>query len=246
MTLTHAPGKLEGRHARMTSIEEKAKQRYQGSQGKQYQQGKRFIPDQAYPWIARFRAEKLSQAIAPSDVVLEYGVGLGWNLAELKCARRIGYDVADFVEPLVRQRGIEFLSDPGRQPANSVDVVVCHHTLEHVSAPVTVLESIRELLRPGGRLLLFVPFEKERRFRQFHADEPNHHLYAWNVQTLGNLVQEAGLQVREAGLGAFGQERFAACWAWRVGIGESGFRLLRWVLNTLKQEKEVRITAVKA
>jgi SAM-dependent methyltransferase len=229
----------------MSLLDDKAKRRYQGSQGRQYHQAKRAIPETAFPWVARLRAVKLAPEIRPGDTVFEYGVGLGWNLAALQCARRIGYDVGEFLEPLVRERGIEFVADTDQLAPNSMDVVICHHTLEHAWQPTAVLASIHGLLRPSGRLLLFVPYEKERRFRRFDPAEPNHHLYSWNVQTLANLVQDAGFNVRKAALAPFGQERFAAIWAVRLHLGERGFRALRWMANRLKYEFEVRVIATK-
>jgi len=227
-------------------VDDKAKPHYQGDQGRRYHELKRAIPEPAFPWIARLRAEKIAPHVRATDIVLEYGVGLGWNLAGLQCARKVGLDVGEFLEPLVRQRGIEFVTEAAQLPAESVDVVVCHHTLEHAWMPPQVLTEIRRLLRPAGRLLLFVPYEKERRFHRFDPTEPNHHLYSWNVQSLGNLVQDAGFTVQSAGLARFGQERFAANWAVRLGLGETGFRAWRWLANTLKHEFEVRVVAVRA
>jgi SAM-dependent methyltransferase len=229
----------------MTLSEDKTKKRYQGSEGRHYHKSKRSIPDQAFPWVARLRAEKISPYIEKQETVFEYGVGFGWNLTQLNCRRRLGYDAAEFLEPIVRQHGIEFVADPTTLPGGSMDVVISHHVLEHALHPAEMLCAIRRLLHPGGKLLLFVPYEKERRFRTFERDEPNHHLYCWNVQTLGNLVSEMDFQVREAKLGRFGQERFAAVWAARLSLGEIGFRFLRFAANRLKNELEVRVVAVK-
>lgn len=226
--------------------EDKTRQRYQGSEGMRYHQGKRAIPEAAFYWVARLRAEKLAPHLRPGDTVLEYGVGLGWNLAALQCGRRIGFDVGEFLGSTVRQHGIEFITDVKSQADASVDAVICHHTLEHTWHPGNVLADIRRLLKPGGRLLLFVPFEKERRFRKFNPAEANHHVYSWNAQTLGNLVHDAGYRVRIARIAPFGQERFAANWAFRFGLGEGGFRALRWVANFLKHEREVRVIAEKS
>jgi SAM-dependent methyltransferase len=230
----------------MAPLEDKARQRYQGLQGQQYHRSKRAIPDVAFPWIARLRAAKLTSSLQAKDVVLEYGVGLGWNLAALPCARKLGYDVGEFLEPIVREQGIEFVKEPERLPDGSVDVVICHHTLEHAWAPPEVLSSIHRLLRLQGQLLLFVPYEKERRYRSFRPAEPNHHLYSWNVQTLANLVQDSGFRVQSAGLGRFGQERFAAVLAMRLKLGERGFRIIQLLANRFKREYEVRVRAVKA
>jgi SAM-dependent methyltransferase len=222
-----------------------AQRHYQGAAGRRYQQNKRGIPDSALPWVARLRAEKISPFVRASDVVLEYGVGLGWNLAVLQCRRRIGYDVGDFLEPSVRALGIEFMGETKSLADGSIDVAVCHHTLEHVPEPMAVLQEIRRLLAPAGKFLLYVPLERESRYNNYDPNEPNHHLYAWNTQTLANLVHEAGFKITEAGNGEFGYSRFAAVWSAKFHLGETGFRCLRRLLHSLRPGREVRIVAVK-
>jgi len=228
-----------------TPLEQRAKQRYQGSEGEEYHRAKRSIPPAAFGWVSRLRAAKIEPFVLPTDTVLEYGVGLGWNVAALNCGRKIGYDAGEFLAAEVAGHGIEFMRDLSPVPSGSIDVVLCHHTLEHAGNPGEVLGECHRLLRPGGRLLVFVPYEKERRYRQFRPDEPNHHLFSWNVQTLGNLVQEAGYAVELAQLLPFGQERFAADLAHRLRLGEPGFRVLHWMANWLKHEFEVSLIGRK-
>ena len=52
----------------------------------------------------------------------------------------------------------------------SIDVIVCHHVLEHAAAPVNVLKEIGRLLRTKGKLLLFVPYEKGKRTRRYTSE----------------------------------------------------------------------------
>jgi SAM-dependent methyltransferase len=224
---------------------EQAQRHYQGEAGRRYQQHKRGIPDSALAWVARLRAGKFSPFVRPGDVVLEYGVGLGWNLATLKCRRKIGFDVADFLEPSVRALGIEYIAETKSIADGTMDVVLCHHTLEHVADPAAVLGEIRRLLAPAGKLLLFTPLEREAKYNQFIPGEPNHHLFSWNTQTLGNLARELGFEVAEAGTGEFGYSRFAAVWAAKLRLGETGFRCLRRLLHIVKPAREVRIIAIK-
>jgi SAM-dependent methyltransferase len=214
---------------------------YKGPAGQTYQKEKRAVPPQAYPWVARLRAEKFQRHVRPTDVVLEIGIGLGWNLAELRCGRRIGADLENFLPPAVK--GIEFQSSTSDLPDHSMDAVICHHVLEHVEHPLETLREIQRLLRAGGKLLLHVPFEKETRYRHFNPDEPNHHLYSWNVQTLGNLVNMAGFKIQNACLGQFGYDRAAAVLALRFRLGETGFRFLRRLAHLLHPASEVRIVA---
>ncbi len=225
--------------------EDRAALLYTGKTGRQYHEVKRSIPDAAIPWVANLRAKKISPEIDAKDVVFEFGVGSGWNLARLHCAKRVGYDISIFLKPLVEKQGIEFVSNLASVPKSSVNVVLCHHTLEHLLDPAAVLEKMAALLVTNGKLLLYVPFEKERRYRRYAADEPNHHLYSWNVQTLGNLVEQVGFKVFTGKIGRFGYDRFAANWAARLSLGEAGFRFIRAASHLVKPAFEVRIVAVK-
>jgi SAM-dependent methyltransferase len=216
---------------------------YQGEAGRRYHLDKRGVPAVAFPWIARLRAAKFAPYVRSTDVVFEFGVGAGWNLAALDCAQRVGHDVTEFLEPELRGHGIKFVSATPQLDSASVDVAICHHTLEHVLDPAAVLRELHRLLRPRGTLLLAVPFEKELRYRRYHPDEPNHHLFSWNPQTLGNLVVDTGFKLDSITLGQFGYDRFASVWATRFALGERGFRSFRALAHRLQPGREVRLVA---
>jgi SAM-dependent methyltransferase len=216
---------------------------YQDEEGRKYHEVKRGIPAGALSWVARSRAEKLQRYVGREDAVFELGVGAGWNLLELECRRKIGCDVSEFLKPQLERAGIEFLLDSGGVADGEADVVICHHTLEHVLNPAETLGELRRILKASGKLLLFVPYERERRYRRFNAEEPNHHLYSWNVQTLGNLVMECGFSIQEGAVEHFGYDRFAAKLANRLRLGEFGFRLIRTIGHLLRPQWETRIVA---
>lgn len=226
-------------------FDNRAEQRYRAERGRDYHEGKRAIPQRAYPWIASLRARKIQPDVNAADVVLEYGVGTGWNLAELHCGRRLGFDLAEHVQPTLGRHGIEFVADTAELVDGTIDVCLCHHMLEHAPRPPEILADIARLLRAGGRLLLFVPYERERRYRHYNPDEPNHHLYSWNVQTLGNLVATAGFRILRARIGSFGYDRFAAVRAVQLGLGERGYRGIRRALHVAFPAYEVRVAALK-
>jgi SAM-dependent methyltransferase len=216
---------------------------YAGDAGRVYHEKKRGIPDAAVPWVSHQRAKKITPHIKTSDIVLEYGVGWGWNLIGLRCARKIGYDVSEILRDKVIGQGIEFISSTSQVASASVDVIICHHTLEHLIDPVAGLNEMHSLLKPTGKLLLFVPFERESRYTRFDPAEPNHHLYSWNAQTLGNLVQQCGFKVVEANVTPFGYDRFSAVWANRAKLGSLGFRFIRSCAHLWKPAFEVRVIA---
>lgn len=67
----------------------------------------------------------------------------------------------------------------------SFDAVVCTEVLEHVAEPQRVLAELRRILRPGGRLLVTVPFAIE-----LH-EEPHDH-YRYTSHGLRGLLERAG------------------------------------------------------
>jgi|GEM_PF-272300 len=235
---------LFSRYAVIKQMPATAENFYRGEAGHKYQQRKRAVPERALPWVCRLRAEKFQPYIHPTDTVLELGIGLGWNLAELQCARKIGTDLENHL-PEAIQKAVEFHTSTEAIPSESIDVIICHHVLEHVEKPTEMLAESRRLLKPGGALLLHVPFEKERRYRHFDPADPNHHLYSWNVQTLGNLVTAVGFEITNSGVTPFGYDRFAANLALKLNLGEFGFRMLRKLALTLKPANEVRLHARK-
>lgn len=222
---------------------EAARARYAGDAGRAYHEGKRALPPVATPWVARARAELFQPHIQAGDAVFEFGCGYGWNLAALRCARRTGHDVAENVRAEVVRSGAEFVTDPAEFASAGFDVAICHHALEHVPEPLAVLTELRRLLKPGGTLLLAVPDERERRYRRFNPAEPNHHLFSWNVQTLGNLVTVAGFILRANHLRRYGYDRFAAKLAVKLHAGERGFRLLRAGGQTVRPLREIVVVA---
>jgi len=218
------------------------KKRYKG---KAYHQ-KHDVPQAAHKWIARSRADKLARYINPADIVLEYGVGPGWNIEAICCKQRLGYDLAAFLENQLAAKGIKFIADTKDLPDASIDTIICHHVLEHTLDPAQVLLEIKRLLRNDGKMVLIVPYEKERKSRFFNPNEPNHHLFSWNVQTLGNLVCDIGFSVQVSAIGRYGYDRFLSVLAIRLGIGDSGFRFLKKLALTINPLLEVRIMATKS
>ena len=218
---------------------------YVGESGRAYHARRFAIPDAAYDWVARSRARKIAPHVRAGHTVVEFGVGHGWNLAALSCRARICFDVGAHVAPIVREHGIAFVESAAELRDGSADVLICHHVLEHVPDPAETLAELRRILAPAGRLLLFVPYETERRFRRYTTDEPDHHLFSWTPQSLGNLVHDCGFSVDSAGLGEFGYDRIAVASACRLRLGEVGFQLLRRLALTIRPAREVHIVASK-
>jgi 2-polyprenyl-3-methyl-5-hydroxy-6-metoxy-1,4-benzoquinol methylase len=96
--------------------------------------------------------------------LLDFGCGTGGLLNE---ARLAGFEVRGVetneaaVAYASRHRGLPVFSSIGalrsQEGEQAFDVVVARHTLEHVANPMHTLREFRELLRPGGLLVIIVP-----------------------------------------------------------------------------------------
>lgn len=68
------------------------------------------------------------------------------------------------------QTGIDILSDITNipRPSASFDAILCTEVLEHVPDPLSALDELARLLRPGGRLILTMPFVSYTHFSPHH------------------------------------------------------------------------------
>ena len=218
---------------------------YQGSSGRDYHEHKRGLRPECLEWLLALRAAKFQRQVRAEDIVFELGVGAGWNLGWLRCARRICGDTSEFLAERVTALGIEFVTDIAAVPDATANVIICHQTLEHLLEPADALRQLARVLKPGGKLILHVPWERERRYARYRPDEPNHHLYHWNAQNLGNLVTVLGYRIESVGIRRYGYDRFAANLAFRLHAGERGFRAIRAGLIALRPLREVELVALR-
>ena len=218
---------------------------YQGPSGHAYHDQKRALRPEALEWVMALRAEKFQSHVRTADVVLELGVGAGWNLGRRHCGRRIGCDAAGFLTERVAALGVEFLTDLTAVPDGTANVVICHHTLEHLLKPAEALRALGRVLQPDGTLILHVPWERERRYAHFRGDDPNHHLYNWNAQSLGNLLTVLQYRIQTISVRRYGYDRAAANLAARLRVGPVGFRLVRRALIALRPLREVEVIALR-
>jgi SAM-dependent methyltransferase len=100
------------------------------------------------------------------------------------------YDSLD-IEP--RVPGVTFVSDICAMPmvrTNGYDGALCSEVLEHVGDPQRALLEVHRILRPGGKLLLSVPF-----LARLH-EEPRDY-FRYTRHGLAHLLAGGGFQVVE-------------------------------------------------
>lgn len=140
-------------------------------------------------------ARRFSPFLKSTDTCLDFGCGGGNVLSSLAVGRRLGVEPNEASRRVAEGRGIKTVASLDEVTAESVDVVISNHALEHCLNPYDELVGMRGALRIGGTMVLVLPLDDWRRSRQFKRSDVNHHLYAWTPLLIGNLVSEAGLVV---------------------------------------------------
>ena len=81
------------------------------------------------------------------------------------------------------------------EPASPYDFVSMLDVLEHIEEPLPALKRAREVMSPGGVLLITVPA-----FQSLWTshDDLNHHFVRYTRRDLARLVEEAGFEVVES------------------------------------------------
>jgi SAM-dependent methyltransferase len=169
-----------------------------GRVGKHYsgQLGERY-----YAWqgrggelSAQIERTKFERWASPEAVVVDFGCGSGHLLELLPAKRRLGVEPNEAARAAAQERGLEVVASTSEIADELADVVISNHALEHTLAPWGELCELRRILKPNGRLVLWLPLDDWRTQRRPRADD-NHHLYAWTPLLLRNLLDEAGFGV---------------------------------------------------
>lgn len=162
----------------------------------------------------RFISQWLPKCAPERPRVIDVGCGDGYfshQLARLG-AQVTGMDLSPAGLAKARSRTPEGtflehdLSQPFPVPDGSFDAAWCSEVLEHLFAPLKTLEHIARVVRPGGLVLLTVPyhdrlknvaialFEFER-----HYDPTYPHIQYFTRKSLATIVERAGLRVQWTG-----------------------------------------------
>jgi SAM-dependent methyltransferase len=154
-------------------------------------------------WWFTARREILAAEIASLDLpqrprILEVGCGTGGNLRMLA-----HFGDACGLEPdpesrryAAAQTGIEVFEGALPETPESLrgqfDLVVAFDVIEHVADDRTGIAALRDLVKPGGRLMLTVPAHP---WLWSSHDEAHHHHRRYRRQSFRGLFEIAGLEV---------------------------------------------------
>jgi SAM-dependent methyltransferase len=169
--------------------------RHQASPGRVYAQRQHELADTG----ATLDAWKFRAVTQPDETVIDFGCGSGALLDLLPGRRKIGVEVNPTARSHARQRGHETYASSGELTDAIADVVISNHALEHTLAPHAELAELHRALKPGGRLVMWLPLDDWRAQRSpSRGLDRDHHLYTWTPRLIANLLTEAGFRVGAA------------------------------------------------
>ena len=148
-----------------------------------------------YAWLRRC-------AVDFDSSILDVGCGLGSLLAQL---HNDGFSQLTGVDPFISESiqyapGFEVLRQTLYETEGEFDLVMMHHTLEHMPDPAKVLQHIYRILKPRHYALIRIPVASFA-FRMYGAnwvqlDAPRH-LFIHTVDSVRRLAEPAGFTVAD-------------------------------------------------
>lgn len=191
----------------------------------------------------------------PGGRALDVGCGNG---AFLTLLTRHGWDVygvdaSQAAASAAEARGVPvFVGEVQEAPLTpqSFAYVCMSHSIEHVWDPLEALQTVYELVEPGGRLYVETPNISSlvaRRFGTywFNLDSPRH-LWLFNPTTLGRALRQSGFEVTELTSKSFGSRPLSTMrWESTFRVEESEGRALpnRPVLQSSDLVRAVSVAA---
>ncbi|MCZ6601683.1 MAG: class I SAM-dependent methyltransferase [Planctomycetota bacterium] len=169
-----------------------------------YQEGDRGLARALKGLYSRMRAKQFSRLIGTTGHICEIGASDGeflHHLQEVGDWQLSGVELDPEMVERARAKGLDIRHSTFEQagyPAESFDLVVMSHLIEHVQDPVETMAETARTLKPGGCVVGETPniaswdYKIFGRFwGGFHVPR---HLYLFSGETLRRLLEKAGFE----------------------------------------------------
>jgi len=163
-----------------------------------------FRVEQAHWWytgrrkiLAGFVEEICRQVTDRRPKILDVGCGTGANLLMLsEYGDAEGVDISEDALAFCRERGLDKVRlGAGEQlpyDDGTFDLVTAFDVVEHMDDDLAGLREMRRVLRPGGRVLLFVPTFM---FLWGLQDDVSNHRRRYRLPQLRRVLEQAGFEI---------------------------------------------------
>ena len=163
-----------------------------------------FRVEQAHWWytgrrkiLAGFVEQICRQVTDRRPRILDVGCGTGANLLMLsEYGEAEGVDISEDALAFCRERGLDKVRlGAGEQlpyDDGTFDLVTAFDVVEHMDDDLAGLREMRRVLRPGGRVLLFVPTFM---FLWGLQDDVSNHRRRYRLPQLRRVLEQAGFEI---------------------------------------------------
>ena len=154
-----------------------------------------------YPyWL---RHQKLNLGLDSNSSILDVGCGKGKFLLDLNL---LGFSNLLGIDPFLKddviyQNGVRVLRKNVLELDQEFDLVMLHHSFEHMPEPLATLRKAYTLVKPGHYVLLRIPLAGSYAWRKYgvnwaQLDAPRH-LYLHTPESIQILASQAGFEIAE-------------------------------------------------
>ncbi|WP_343847971.1 class I SAM-dependent methyltransferase [Algoriphagus jejuensis] len=163
---------------------------------KAYQRGISLKDPVYFRWLSLLRGK-------PSDRIADIGCGNGQLLGELSyCGFQTLHGYDPFLDSSRDYSGFSLRKTDYFDIEERYDILMFHHSLEHLADPAAVFGMLEKILNPGGRVLIRVPVTdgqvwKEEREYWFQLDAPRH-LFIPSTKSIQLMADRFGLELYES------------------------------------------------
>lgn len=151
--------------------------------------------------------------------VLEVGSGIGQLLLKLS---DFGFSDLTGIDPFIDsdvcyKNGVRILKRRLNDMDGSYDLVMLHHSFEHMQHPLDALLDMHRILRPGGSLLIRIPVADSYAWRNYSTDwvqlDAPRHLFLHTRESMKVLAEKSGFAITEVvcdstGFQFYGSEQY--------------------------------------
>lgn len=151
-----------------------------------------YFPNETYKILSNLNLNK-------DKSILDVGCGNGAMLHSLK---EIGFKNLLGADPFIQEEinypnGLKIVKKSIHEVEGSWDVIMLHHSFEHMSDPAETLKSIEKLLSPTGCCLIRIPTSSSYAWEHYRTnwvqlDAPRH-FFVHSLESMDLLTKEAGL-----------------------------------------------------
>ncbi|MCW0232090.1 MAG: class I SAM-dependent methyltransferase [Ferrovibrio sp.] len=149
--------------------------------------------------VARMLGQIGALKAAPDAVALDFGAGIG-TLARLWAAEFSGrlktLELDPHQQGILREHGFDTVGSLDEIPPGTLDIVYSSNVLEHIEDDIAALRAIYSRLKPGGRLLLYVPALQSL---WSDLDTAVGHVRRYSRPGLRHAIEAAGFRIDDLG-----------------------------------------------